>query len=95
MSAKNPDHAITAPEQNPSKAQLYYLERDEDSDCYVIAESVEQAVQLWRKYFASAKLDYTMPDFITLVPIDELLNRTPRALDWIDLEKKGNILWRG
>lgn len=95
MSTDNRDLNITAVEADHNKVSLYYLEYGEDRDCYVIAKNFDQAVQLWREYFDTEGLRHAMPEYVTLVPIDELLNKTPRALDWQHMQSKGCVLWRG
>lgn len=67
-------------------------------DLLVIATSDDQAVELWRKHFQESgdsqeddperwnEWAVKKPDGVWRIPEHELLNRTPRALQWGEME---------
>jgi len=73
-----------------------YTDSDDDGpidfDLFVIAEDRAQAVKLWREYYGEYDSENNRswatkePNYIHIVPHEELLNANPHAVPWIKVE---------
>lgn len=61
-------------------ARLYMVCKSGPEDHYLIlAENVEQAIELWRNRTSSVEAN---PDWVFLIPEEQLLCRKPRVFSW-------------